>query len=76
MPLYSYLAKPTEDTGQPYPVRAASRREAARIIARGTRPVEDATISVWTEAEWRDRRAGAEYVVTEDARGQIDVETW
>jgi hypothetical protein len=56
----TYYVKNLADSGRPMPVRAASRRRAAKIVA-GRDTDTGWTFCVWTESEWRDEQAPTEY---------------
>ena len=56
----TYYVKNLEDSGQPMPVRAASKRLAVKVAA-GRNPADEWTFGVWTESEWRDEKAPTEY---------------
>lgn len=70
---HEYLVRVVGDDGQPYPIQATSRAQAARQLAQSTKPLPGAGIEVYTQSEWRLRLGPATYTVTE-INGHLDVE--
>ena len=56
----TYYVKNLADSGQPMPVRAASRHLAAKVVV-GRDTDTGWTFGVWTEQEWRDEKSPTEY---------------